>query len=106
MRKRSRPKLLELVVKYKNWLWGVLVLFFVYSFVAGNAGFYTQIRLFFDGQKLKKEITQANHENKILEEKVDSLKNDKNSVRDVSHKNGWAAEDEIIIVIDKDKKKN
>ena len=98
--------MLELVIKYKNWLWGALVLFFVFSFVAGNTGFYAQIRLFIDGQNLEKEIQQANHDNKILEENVDSLRNDKNSMRGPSYKNGFAAEDEIIIEIEEDKKKN
>ena len=96
--------MIDLVIKYKKWLWVTLALFFVYSFVIGNAGFYTQIRLLLQGRELKKEIHQAQQTNKALEEKVDSLKNDKESLRKVSYKNGLAAEDEIIIVIDEDMK--
>jgi cell division protein FtsB len=105
MRKKARYKLFDLVIKYKKWLWVALALFFVYSFVAGNTGFYTHIKLLIKGQELKNEIKQAKQENKILEEKIDSLKNDKEAMREVSYKNGLAADDEIIIVIDEDMKK-
>lgn len=104
MRKRSTGTVIELLIEYKKWLLAAVVILMVYSFTIGNAGFYTQIKLYIQGQNLKKEIKQAQIENKSLEQSVDSLRNDTSSLKETMYEQGLAAEDEIIIIVDDEKK--
>ena len=104
MKKRSTRTVIEFLIIYKKWLLATVVILMVYSFTIGNAGFYTQIKLYIQGQNLKKEIKQAQIENKSLEQSVDSLKNDTSSLKGTMYEQGLAAEDEIIIIVDDEKK--
>jgi cell division protein FtsB len=104
MKKRSTRTVIDYIIEYKKWLFAAVVILMVYSFAVGNAGFYTQIKLYFQGQTLKKEIKQAQNENKSLEQSVDSLKNDTSSLKGTMYEQGLAAEDEIIIIVDDEKK--
>ena len=104
MKKRSTRTVIEILIEYKKWLLAAVVIMMVYSFTIGNAGFYTQIKLYIQGQNLKKDIEHAKLENKNLAQSVDSLKNDSASLKGTMYEQGLAADDEIIIIVDDEKK--
>ncbi len=104
MRKKSTRTVFDYLIEYKKWLFAAVVLLMIYSFTVGKAGFYTQAKLFFQGRKLEGQIKQAEIENKNLQGSVDSLKNDTASLKSEMYEQGLAAEDEIIIIVDDEKK--
>ena len=104
MRKR-RQQILSLVSFLRKWLWLIIGLGFAYAFIAGDTGFYNQIRLIREEKRLQREIARAKQERERLKKEVDSLKNDKRRLKIEAYKNGMAGKDEIIILFDDDEKK-
>lgn len=104
MRKKSTRTVFDYLIEYKKWLFAAVIILMIYSLTVGQAGFYTQIKLFFQGRKLENQIKQAKIENQNLEQSVDSLKNDTASLKGEMYEQGLAAEDEVIIIVDDEKK--
>lgn len=102
--KRKRQSIPELLIKYKKWWLAALLLLLVYSVVTGNTGFYALAKLYFESRDLDGQIQTAKEVHRELAASVDSLKNDPNSIKKPAYDLGLAAEDEIIIVVDEEKK--
>lgn len=100
MKKTRLKKVYEFLGAHRKWLWGIGALILLYSFIAGDTGFYNQVRLVREGKRLEKKIAMEKARNENLKKEVQSLKTDKDRLRLEAHKLGMGAKDEVMIIVD------
>lgn len=103
MKKTRLKKIYNFPSLHRKWLWGLGALILLYSFIAGDTGFYNQIKLVREGKRLEKKIVLEKARNENLKKEVQSLKTDKERLRLEAHKLGLGATDEVMIIIDEKK---
>ncbi len=103
MKKLRLKKIYDFSSSHRKWLWGIGALILLYSFIAGDTGFYNQVRLVREGKQIEKKIAIEKARNENLKNEVQSLKTDKERLRLEAYKLGMAAKDEVMIIVDEKK---
>jgi len=81
-------------------LWIIGGIMFLYLFVIGRAGFYTQIRLWMDGRKLRQQIIQETQRQEFLQKEVEDFSNNMARIElEARQEFGMSARDEIVIKV-------
>jgi len=103
MKKTRLKKIFEFLRAHRRWVWGIGTLILLYSFIAGDTGFYNQVKLVREGKRLEKQIALEEKKNASLKKEVQSLKTDKERLRLEAHKLGMGAKDEVMIIVNEKK---
>lgn len=103
MKKSKLKNIFDFLSSKRKWLWAIGALILLYSFIAGDTGFYNQVRLVREGKLLQKRIVAEKARNETLKKEVNSLKSNKDRLRLEAHKLGMGAKDEVMIIVDEKK---
>jgi len=93
MRKKPKPPF------SLRWIWWIAALLLLSSFIAGDTGFYTQIKLWRQGRNLARQIELESRKKTWLEQEVESLSHDLARIELEARKKGMSKKDEVVILI-------
>ena len=79
----------------------VMVIFLIGFMMFGESGFFTQFRLWREGRRLRQQIQREKEHIQNLKKEVELLTHDLQYLKEQARKKGLAAEDEILILLDK-----
>ena len=82
-----------------RWLWWLLGTLLLCSFIAGDTGFYAQIRLWRQGRELRRQIKNERAKKAWLEREVESLTEDLARIEREARKQGMSEKDEVVILV-------
>jgi cell division protein FtsB len=99
MKRRSETGLLYSVLQ-KKWFWWTIALLMLYSFFAGDTGFYTQYRLWREGKQLQRRIAFEEQRREWLRNEVESLTDDLARIELEARLDGMGKKDEIIFLME------
>jgi cell division protein FtsB len=100
MRIRRLLQRLSLIKLTRKKLWLLGGLLFLYVFVIGRAGLYTQIRLWNDSRKLRQQIIQEVRKQEFLQKEVKDFTDNMSRIElEARQEFGMGAKDEIIVKV-------
>jgi len=100
MKTRGIRQFLSKIRWTRRKLWIIGGILFLYIFVIGRAGFYTQIRLWNDSRKLRQQVIRETQRQEYLQKEVEDFTNNMSRVElEARQEFGMGAKDEIIIKV-------
>jgi cell division protein FtsB len=86
--------------EHQKWIVLAVIGFILYSFLAGDTGFFQIGKLMLKNQRLKIQVQKAEEQNAFLKTEAQDLNNDLSRIeREAREQYGLAKEDEIVIKV-------